>query len=81
MHNLVVMLPKPGPAPAERAITLTGGLYRLVGAIQRPAQARFEDATCGFWDTAVRGSEALRAAVFREVRNEVAVAAGFTAAE
>eukprot|EP00969_Alexandrium_andersonii_P241565 10667191-Alexandrium_andersonii.AAC.1 len=81
MLNLVVMLPKPGPAPAERAITLTAGIYRLVGKLQRKAQADFESGVVGFWDTALRGSDALRAALLRVVRNEIAVAAGFTAAE
>ena len=79
--NLVVMLPKPGPTPAERPITLTTGIFRLVGALQKKAMTRFEAGMVGFWDTAVRGSDALLAAVLREVRNEIAKAHSLTTVE
>ena len=38
--------------------------------------AKWEDAKAGFWDSAVKGSEALRTAIAREVKNEVCVELG-----
>ena len=61
----------PEPTGGERPIALTAGLYRLFFKIRKPAVAKWEAAKAGFWDSAVKGSEALRTAICRAVKNEV----------
>ena len=64
------------PTGGERPIALTAGLYRLFFKIRKPVVARWEEAKAGFWDSAVKGSEALRTAIARAVKNEVCVELG-----
>ena len=59
-----------------RPIALTAGLYRLFFKIRKPVVAKCEEAKAGFWDSAVKGSEALRTAIARAVKNEVCVELG-----
>jgi hypothetical protein len=71
---VMALLPKPGGG--ERTIGLTSGFYRLYMRIRKPAISKWEDEHAGHWDQAVRGSSALRAAILREVRNDLARWAG-----
>jgi hypothetical protein len=71
---VMALLPKPGGG--ERTIGLTSGFYRLYMRIRKPGIARWQDEHVGHWDHAVRGSSALRAAIIREFRNDLAKWAG-----
>jgi hypothetical protein len=71
LQVLLAFIPK--PTGGERPIALTAGLYRLFCKIRKPAVAKWEEAKAGFWDAAVKGSEALRTAIGRAVKNEVCV--------
>ena len=62
----------------ERPITLTTGLYRLYSRIRKPFVSEWESRRAGFWDSAVKGSTPLRAALIRELYNEVASYLGVT---
>jgi hypothetical protein len=55
---------------------LTAGLYRLFFKIRKPVVAKWEEAKAGFWDSSIKGSEALRTAISRAVKNEVCVELG-----
>ena len=46
------------PTGGERPIALTAGLYRLFFKVRKPVVAKWEKAKAGFWDSAVKGSEA-----------------------
>jgi hypothetical protein len=56
LQVLLAFIPK--PTGGERPIALTAGLYRLFFKIRKPAVAKWEEAKAGFWDSAVKGSEA-----------------------
>ena len=81
LHVLVCLKPK--PTGGHRPIALTGGLYRLWSMIRKPTLTAWEEnlALEAFWDTAVRGSTPLRAALRGELNNEVAVTLGLQAVE
>ena len=67
---LVVFLGKPGGG--ERPIALMGLVYRILASIRRPGSTHWSDGAAGHWDTVVRKSSALRAALKRSFRAEVA---------
>ena len=67
---LIVFLGKPGGG--ERPIALLGLVYRVIASIKRPASVHWCDRHAGHWDMAVRKSSALRAALARNFRAEVA---------
>jgi hypothetical protein len=80
MQILVVfigLLPK--PKGGERPIALTAMLYRVVIKLRRPIIGEWEDHHHGFWDSAVKGSSPLRAALARALKMEAGVAMGFVA--
>ena len=68
------------PLGGFRTIALLGMVYRLWARVRKWPVAEWEDGFVGHWDTAVRGSSALRAAVARAFAAEYAVALGATAA-
>jgi hypothetical protein len=70
------MAPLPKPGGGERTIGLTSGLYRLYMRLRKPSISTWESQHAGHWDQAVKGSSALRAAILREVRNDLAKWAG-----
>ena len=61
----------PKPKDGDRALGITATLYALYGAITQPALDDWSGARAGFWDTAVRGSSSLRAALLRVLLAEV----------
>jgi hypothetical protein len=67
-HNVIALVPK--PTGGERPIALTVSLYRLWGKMRKHLVSQWEDKHHGFWDTAIRGSSPLRAALIRELKNE-----------
>ena len=71
LQVLLAFIPK--PTGGERPIALTAGLYRLFFKVRKPAVAKWEPAKAGFWDSAVKGSEALRTAIARAFKTEVCV--------
>ena len=75
----MVLLPKEGGG--ERTITLTFGIYRLLMSIRKPWTSTWEQGAAGFWDSAVRGSSALRAAILREAKSEISGALGSSVLE
>ncbi|CAE8616817.1 unnamed protein product, partial [Polarella glacialis] len=68
VNNLIAMVPK--PQGGERPITLTSALYRLWSRMRKFIMSSWEEEHHGFWDTAIRGSSPLRAALVRELKNE-----------
>ena len=80
LQNVVCFIGKSPTEEAERPITLTSGLYRLWAVLTKSAIQRWEDDTQGFWDKAIRGSSALRAAVLREFAHELGACLGTTSA-
>ena len=75
---LVSLMPKSGGG--ERPIALTAMLYRLVMRLNKSHITDWDEAKAGFWDTAIRGSSCLRAALARALQMEVATTQGFAAA-
>ena len=78
MVVLVSLIPKAGGG--ERPVALTAMLYRLVMRLNICYISEWDEAKAGFWDTALRGSSCLRAALARALQMEVATAQGFAAA-
>ena len=74
LQVLLAFIPK--PTGGERPIALTAGLYRLFFRIRKPVVAKWEEAKAGFWDSAIKGSDALRTAISRAVKNEVCIELG-----
>jgi hypothetical protein len=54
-------------------------LMQLWGRLREALTPAWESEHAGFWDTAVRGSSALQAALMRSLFDDVAVARGFSA--
>ena len=75
---LVSLMPKSGGG--ERPIALTAMLYRLVMRLNKSHITEWDEAKAGFWDTALRGSSCLRAALAIALQMEVATTQGFAAA-
>ena len=70
LHHQVVLLPK--PRGGERPICLVAMLIKLWEATHAGTVLSWEQARVGFWDDAIRGSSALRAAALRRLTAEVA---------
>ena len=67
--NLIALIPK--PTGGERPIGLTSPLYRVWSAMRKCMTSAWEIAHQGFWDTAIKGSSPLRAAILRELQAEL----------
>ena len=70
MHNIVVLLGK--PKGGDRPICLVSWLIKLWEATFDESVTEWEAERIGFWDDAVKGSSALRAAAMRRLRAESA---------
>ena len=70
-HVLIALLPK--PQGGERPIGLLPFLMRLFLRMQRESTRDWADSASGEWDTAVRKSSALRAALLRSLEIETAI--------
>ena len=70
--NTMVMAAK--PQGGHRLLALTAALYRCWSGIRRPRISEWESdhSKAAFWDTAIRGSQALRTALLREFQGELA---------
>ena len=77
--NVIALLGK--PQGGERPITLTTAPYRLYSRIRKTFVTEWESTRAGFWDSAVKGSTPLRAALIRELYNEVPVYMGLAVAQ
>jgi hypothetical protein len=62
---------------ADRPISLTQGLYRIWGVARRDQVSRWSAGKARHWDRAVAGSSALRAAILRQTRLEIASSQSF----
>eukprot|EP00972_Heterocapsa_arctica_P070006 10341554-Heterocapsa_arctica.AAC.1 len=62
----------PKPAGGERVIALVAMVLRVLGRCRRCRLSEWDAAKAGFWDAAVAGSSALRAAVWRNFLDESA---------
>ena len=71
LHVLIALLPK--PQGGERPIGLLPFLMRLFCRMQREETRSWADGAQGEWDTAVRKSSALRAALLRSLQIEIAI--------
>ena len=60
----------------SRTIVTLSTFYRLLLRILKPALSEWADAAACFWDTAVKGSSALKAKVARALELEVAAIEG-----
>eukprot|EP00972_Heterocapsa_arctica_P062892 9277536-Heterocapsa_arctica.AAC.1 len=74
--NEVILIGKPGPAKGDRPITLTCSLYRLYNYIRKPFISAWEQEHFRHWDSAVKGSSALRAAMISELKGEISLRLG-----
>ena len=70
LHHQIVLLAK--PRGGQRPICLVAMVIKLWEAIHSETILSWEEARVGFWDDAVRGSSALRAAALRRLIAEVA---------
>ena len=70
MHNIVVLLGK--PKGGDRPICLVSWLIKLWEAFFDESVTEWEAGRIGFWDDAVKGSSALRAAAMRRLHAESA---------
>ena len=78
MQLLVVLIGlMPKYTGGERPIALTAMLYRLVMKLNKANITQWDAAKAEFWDTALKGSSCLRAALCRALKVEVATAQGF----
>jgi len=68
--SLIPLLPK--PTGGERPIVLSSTWYVLWSSVRSPRASAFEVDFVKFWDDAVKGSSALRAALMRKLLDEVA---------
>ena len=78
--NIIAMLPKPS-GTGERPICLEPFLVRLFMKFFKKYGSGWAETHHGFWDDAIAGSSALKAALFRAVDNEAAHRSGFVVAE
>ena len=78
MQLLVVLIGlMPKESGGERPIALTAMLYRLVMKLNKSNMTPWDADKAEFWDTALKGSSCLRAALCRALKVEVATAQGF----
>ena len=71
LHVLIALLPK--PQGGERPIGLLPFFMRLFFRMQRDETRSWAEGAQGEWDTAVRNSSALRAALLRSLQIETAI--------
>ena len=67
--NMVIFQAK--PQGGKRAIGLMCGLYRQMGRCLRPSILAWRKSKAAFWDAAVSGNSALRAAILRLAQAEI----------
>ena len=79
LDNAILFLPK--VPTGERPIALTAGCYRLLMAHGKQDLTDWEQHGIGFWETAVRGSSALRAALVRMVKSDIYMERGMAVVE
>jgi len=72
---LIGLLPK--PKGGERPIALTAMLYRVSMKLCKSFISDWDKEAAGFWDTAIKGSSCLRAALCRALKVEMAHARGY----
>ena len=72
---LIGLMPK--ESGGERPVALTAMLYRLVMKLNKSNITQWDADKAEFWDTALKGSSCLRAALCRALKVEVATAQGF----
>ena len=72
--NFISLAPK--AKGGERPITVTSILYAALIRIFAPDLAHWTEERCGFWDSAVKGSSALTAALARSAEAEIAYHSG-----
>ena len=79
----VGMAKPPKPTGGHRLVALTMALYRMWSAVrgQDAAEWEAEHSRTAFWDRAIRGSQALRGALVREFRAELASLLGASCSE
>ena len=70
LQVLVVLIPK--PKGGDRPISLVSLIFKLWEVLNACTITKWEDEKIVFWDDAVRGSSALRAAALRRLRAEAA---------
>ena len=61
------------PDGGSRPVAVSSLTYRIWGRVRRAISLQWEQNKAGFWDTAVRGSSALQAALKRHMKDEIAV--------
>jgi hypothetical protein len=72
---LIGLMPK--DKGGERPIALTAMLYRVAMKLSKPGITQWDEEAAGFWDTAIKGSSCLRAALARALGMEATQARGF----
>ena len=77
--NVIAMLGK--STGGERPICLTTSIYRCYSRIRKTWVSSWESERAGFWDAAVKTSTPLKAALIRELLNEVSVNLKLSVAE
>ena len=78
LHVLIALLGKPDGG--DRPIALLNMVYRIWTKSRGVIETSWEEERAGFWDTAIKGSSALRAAVWRAFKDELATEGGLVAA-
>ena len=79
LERLIVLMFLGKVTGGERPIGSLGWLYRLITRLRAWVPRSWDSKRAGFWDSAIRGSSALRAAMLRAFRCEMAVRAGLDA--
>ena len=74
LDNIIVLLRK--AVGGERPICLAAGIVKLWEAIHFGTVDEWESSRAGFWDDAIKGSSALRAAALRRLEAETATLLG-----
>ena len=74
--NIVVLQPK--PAGGDRPICLTSAFYRAWSGCRKEYITQWDTAHSNHWDSAVRGSSPLRAAMHRAFSNELCLLSGIS---
>ena len=77
--NVIAMLGK--STGGERPICLTTSIYRCYSRIRKTWVSSWESERAGFWDAAVKNSTPLKAALIRELLNEVSINLKLSVAE
>ena len=81
LDRLTAMLTLGKPRGGERQVGSMGFTYRLLSRARKSFIVEWDESHAGFWDSAVRSSDALRAALYRSFRCELAVRRGLDAVQ